>query len=253
MRPGKAISVWTLVLALLAWHAAPAAAEEPAGTRSADLELVLAADASGSVDPDEWRLQLVGISEAFRDPLVMSAIQSGPKQRIAVALVVWADASRSKDASDWHMIDSPASATAFSETVAQFPRRVEGGTGIGSAIAEAVRMIQYNDIESSRQVIDVSGDGTETPAREDSTILLPAARNMAAAFGITVNGLAIVNEVHNLDRYYRANVIFGPGSFVMKAKNYVDFRTALRDKLVREIAATVAWRDDGGRRQLAAK
>lgn len=252
MRPSTTIGYLMAMIGFM-MAAAPAAAEDPGGTRSADLELVLAADASGSVDPDEWRLQLVGIAEAFRDPLVITAIQSGPKQRIAVALVVWADASRSKDASDWHMIDSPDAAQAFSNTVAQFPRRVEGGTGIGSAIAEAVRMIQYNDIDSPRQVIDVSGDGTETPAREDTTILLPAARNMAAAFGITVNGLAIVNEVHNLDRYYKANVIFGPGSFVMKAKNYVDFRTALRDKLVREIAATVAWRDDGALPQLAAR
>ena len=50
----------------------PAAAQQ--GT-PVDLELVLAIDTSGSVDPWEFNLQLRGIAAAFRDPEVQAAIE----------------------------------------------------------------------------------------------------------------------------------------------------------------------------------
>ncbi len=54
--------------------------------------------------------------------------------------------------------------------------------------------------------------------------------------GITINGLAIWNEVGGLDRYYEENVIGGPGAFVMAAADFDDFAFAIRNKLIREIA-----------------
>ncbi len=60
-------------------------------------------------------------------------------------------------------------------------------------------------------------------------------RDLAVAAGITINGLAILNEVPDLDRYYRDHVIGGPGAFMMTATDYSDFGTAIRRKLVREI------------------
>ena len=64
-----------------------------------DLELVLAVDASGSVNETEYRLQTGGIAAGFRDPAVIDAIRRGSHGRIAVALVVWADATVPKDQS----------------------------------------------------------------------------------------------------------------------------------------------------------
>jgi hypothetical protein len=192
------------------------------------------------VDEHEYALQLAGLAAAFRDEAVQQAIGSGPRARIAVAMVVWADASTPKDDSRWHIISGKESAERFADMVERFPRRVEGGTGIGSAIAYAIRMMEWNEIDSPRRVVDVSGDGIETPMREDASILLPSARNMATSLGVVVNGLAISNEVHNLDDYYEANVISGTGAFVLKARSYDDFRTAIREKLLREIEARVA-------------
>jgi len=205
-----------------------------------DLELVLAVDASGSVDDTEFQLQIQGIAEAFRDEAVHSAIASGPTGRIAVAVVVWADATQRKDESNWFVIGDPLSALSFADAVSQFPRRVEGGTGIGAAVAYAVRLLADNRFTAPRRVVDVSGDGVETPAREDLTILLPQARMMANAHDVVVNGLAIINEVHDLDQYYRDNVIIGHDSFVIKSRNYEDFREAIRSKLLREISARIA-------------
>ena len=207
-----------------------------------DLELVQAVDASGSVEPEEWRLELDGIAAAMRAPDVLAAIKAGRTGRIAIALMVWADATRQQDISDWFVIDSPASAEAFAKTVERFPRRVHGGTGIGSAIAEAIRTMQFAPYKAGRQVVDVSGDGAETAVREQEAILLPSAIAMADAFGVTVNGLAITVQEPDLLAYYQANVATGPGHFVIVANSYAAYRQAIHQKLLRELSPDVALR-----------
>jgi hypothetical protein len=55
--------------------------------------------------------------------------------------------------------------------------------------------------------------------------------------GVTINGLAILNELPLLDQYFRERLIGGEGAFVMVAKDYTDFTQAMIVKLVREIRA----------------
>lgn len=204
-----------------------------------DLEIVLAVDASGSVDEDEWRLQMDGIAGALRDPAVQAAILGGPSGAIAAAIVVWADATVPKQESDWAVLDSPAAIEGFARTVERMPRKVVGGTGLGDGLAVALDMIRYNGIEAPRQVVDVSGDGKETPPRDEIAILIGQARGIAQQRGVTVNGLAILADEPELDRWYRNNVIAGPSSFVMTATDYRDFARAMREKLLREIEVRI--------------
>lgn len=217
---------WILLLLL----AGPAFAD---GMR-ADLELVLAVDASGSVDEGEYRLQLQGIAAGFRDSAVREAIRSGPLARIAVSLVVWAEHQVPKDSSGWFLLETDADAENFARTVESFPRGQSGATGIGEGVAAALREIEANGIKAMRQVVDVSGDGRETPAR-DYVVLMPQARSMAISRGVTINGLAILNEDPGLGLWYRQFVMTGPDSFVMAAARYEDFARAMRRKLLREI------------------
>ena len=66
----------------------------------------------------------------------------------------------------------------------------------------------------------------------------------AVAQGITINGLAIMNDrpnyvrspMPNLDLYYRNCVIGGPGTFIVVTHDFKDFAAAIRRKLVLEIA-----------------
>lgn len=209
---------------------APALAEIPV-----DLELVLAVDASGSVDDTEFALQMGGIAAAFRDPEIVAAIQALPLGRIAVDIVVWADARLAKDDMGWHLVDGAASAGAFADRAERHPRNIPaGGTGIGAAVLFAVKRLEKNDFSGARRVIDISGDGRETTFRE--WMVPPAqAREQAASKGITVNGLAILTDEPKLDDYYAAEVIGGDGAFVQVAKTYDDFAVAMRRKLLREI------------------
>ena len=63
--------------------------------------------------------------------------------------------------------------------------------------------------------------------------------------GVTINALAILNEEPNLDRYYRVEVIGGPGAFVLTATDYEDFARAMRIKLLTEIKGPPVARAEG--------
>jgi hypothetical protein len=85
----------------------------------------------------------------------------------------------------------------------------------------------------------VSGDG-----RNNSGPDMASAREAVLAKGIVINGLPVVNDRPNfgrpaekdLDIYYEQNVIGGPGSFMIVAKDFGDFTRAVRAKLIREIS-----------------
>jgi hypothetical protein len=117
----------------------------------------------------------------------------------------------------------------------RLPRIPEGGTGIGAGFAFAIRKFERNGLVAPRQVVDVSGDGRETPPREN-VVLIPMARALADAKSVTINGLAIQNEDPGLLTWYRDNVMTGRGSFVMSVLHYNDFPDAIRAKLLKEIA-----------------
>jgi len=212
----------------------------PARAEPVDLELLLAVDASGSVDDQELGLQIGGIADAFRDPEIHEAIASGPLQRIAVALMIWGEARAHKPVSRWMVVDSPATAHAFADLViAQIARRGafvgKSGTGMGAAIGKGLKELRSNDFTGARRAIDVSGDGHETPLMFGEAMALPEARRRAARAEVVINGLAILSDDPHLDIYYRARVAMGPGSFVLSATDFKDFGRAIKLKLLREI------------------
>lgn len=224
-----------LPLLLAGLGSAPAKADKPV-----DLELVLAVDVSGSVDPEEAALQRSGYVAALRDPKIRKAIRSGPMGRIAVVYVEWAGDFFQRTAVDWTVLDSEASIDGFAKAVDAVPTMTAQWTSISGAIDYAVRLFDGNGLEGTRQVIDVSGDGVNNRGRP-----VTAARDEAVARGITINGLPILNDrpnpwggepVRNLDTYYRDNVIGGPGAFLVPALGFDAFAEAILSKLLLEIA-----------------
>ncbi|MXN66938.1 DUF1194 domain-containing protein [Stappia sp. GBMRC 2046] len=222
----------SLLFSLATFVFPPAASAQQA--REVDLQLVLAIDASASVDPQEYQLQLDGIAAAFRDDRVHDAISAGKNGSIAVAIIVWAESGTPGDESAWYLVDGVVSANAFAKRISTWPRQVNGGTGIGAGLVQAMRMFDRNGYSSVRRTVDVSGDGRETPPR-DYVVLVENARGMALSRGITINGLAIENEDEDLSAYYLEKVATGPKSFVVRAGRYEDFAQAMLRKLLREI------------------
>lgn len=207
-----------------------------------DVQLVFAVDASDSMEDWEWRLEMSGIAAAFRSKAVQQTIAGLPHKRVGVALLVWADATAATDASPWRLIDGQASAEAFAAEMESWPRRVGGGTGMGAGIAASVRLIQAAPFAAgARRVIDVSGDGPEPlPLLTEAIIMMPEARKLVEKAGVTVNGLAILKDMSQLEEWYADNVPMGPGAFVMTVKDVKDFAPAFQLKLLRELQTDVA-------------
>ncbi|PWR19905.1 DUF1194 domain-containing protein [Zavarzinia compransoris] len=216
-----------IVAALLAAVAATATA---ARAETVDVALVLALDSSSSVNRDEFFLQSQGIAAAFADPAVQAAIAGGPNRRIAVAVLEWSSPGRQHLDIGWQVVTAETAA-AFGETLGNSPRYIEGGgTAIGAALGRAGLVMDNLPFQALRRVIDLSGDGKTSagpPAR--------LARDALVARGITVNGLAVVNEEADVDSFYAAEVIGGPGAFVEVATDYEDFTRAIKRKLLREL------------------
>ncbi len=200
--------------------------------QAVDIELVLAVDVSGSVDAVEQELARTGLVRAFHDPAVLAAIRALPVG-LAVAVVAFAGEGQVRTVVDWRRVTDGGSCADLARDIgAAFPVVFsEGGkTAIGDALAWSRKELATNGYRG-RAKIDVSGDGRSTQGAYPGP-----ERDLAVAAGITINGLAILNEEPYLDEYFRRTVIGGSGAFVMTAVDYATFAAALRRKLLQELA-----------------
>jgi hypothetical protein len=208
-----------------------------------DLLLVLAADVSRSIDAGKFQLQRGGYAAAIADPRVLSAIKSGANGRIGLCFVEWSGASSQRVLIDWTIINGADSARLFGDRLLEAPRSFADRTSISGGISLAMAQLARAPYEAPRRTIDVSGDGTNNAGEA-----VRAARDRALAQGVTINGLVILSETPlawnpdhtnppgGLEKYYRDNVIGGPGAFVLAAQNFNSFGQAIAQKLIAEVA-----------------
>lgn len=215
-----------------------------------DIELVLAADVSVSMDANELRIQQRGFAQAFRDDAVVGGIISGARGCIAVTYFNWSGPNSQTVVVPWRLIDSPEAAARFADDLDAAPVRATfGSTALGSALAVGALLMQQNTFEGQRRIIDIAGDGESNRGPDPRLV-----RDLLVAEGITINGLALTfadevlprteegrgrvarrNQRH-LGDYFRDHVIGGSGAFVEVVSRLEDLETTLERKLVREIA-----------------
>jgi len=219
-----------LIILVPAWRRVPI---------EVDLALVLAVDVSTSMDPDEQNLQRQGYVEAFHSPAVQEAIRAGALGRIAVTYVEWAGAHPRFQSVvvPWTVLERPADGIAFADRLARAPVNRAAGTSISEAIGLGMALLSSDRVVAVRQVIDISGDGSNNQGR-----LVTEVRDEAIARGITINGLPITlkepdrRENATLEAYYRDCVIGGPGAFMISVRERKQLLTETKSKIVREIA-----------------
>lgn len=233
MRPSLAIAAAAAVCLL-------SGAVRAAG--GVDLAVVLAADVSRSVDDGEFELQRKGYAAALTDPRVLKAIQRTKSAAITVCFIEWSGEGDQAIVLPWSQIHDEEDGGAAAATILKAPRSFTGRTSISAAIDYAMAYFPKSKWPAARRVIDVSGDGTSNAGRP-----LAEARDQAIAGGVTINGLAIINDKPNLGysahthppgglpNYYRQNVIGGPNSFLIVVKNFDSFADAMANKLAKEI------------------
>ena len=227
-----------LAIAAMAGIAAPVTAQQ-GGKIRVDLELLLAVDISQSMDFDEHTIQRNGYVEAFRHKDVVDALMSGPEGKIAVMYMEWAGDFEPIPTIPWTIIDSPKAAHDFAERLANEPIFGEQRTSISTALLAAQDYILNNNITSTRQVIDVSGDGANNAGR-----LVEPVRDAVVKSGIVINGLPIMlnkpkefYDIDHLDRYYKHCVIGGAAAFIAPVFDLRHLSSTIRKKLVMEIAS----------------
>lgn len=220
-------------------ESAPAPRAE--GPVPVDLELLLLVDVSRSMSAQEHEVQRRGYAAALSSDAVAGAIGRGLIGQVAIAYVEWAGEGAERIIVDWTLVASPSDAEALAATLLAQPAYSYRFTSISSALRFGVGMFDNNGFDGIRRVIDISGDG---PNNRGGVVTV--ARDEALARGVTINGLPIMAfsdafdrwGIPDLDAYYEACVIGGPGAFVIAVESWQDLADAIERKLVLEIAGS---------------
>ncbi len=203
-----------------------------------DVALVLAIDASSSVDATEFDLQIAGYRDALSSPEVGASFREAGS--VQIAAVFWADSAYAPQVVPWQKISNAHDLSAFATTLASTERRVTGNTDMGTGLKVALDLFDDDAVCAERLVVDISGDGRSTiTARRSGVPSLGAERKRARDLGVTVNGLVITGDDSGLASYYRSEVALGLMSFVMELQGFATFHEAIAQKLMREVLANV--------------
>ncbi|MGB7241358.1 MAG: DUF1194 domain-containing protein [Sulfitobacter sp.] len=194
--------------------------------RACDLALVLAVDVSGSVDAEEYAVQMQGLAAALRDGIVTDALI---EQNAQVTLIQWTGASRQKQTIPWTAINTDVDVARLADQIAGNPREWRNySTAIGEALM--VSQAAFSDVpQCRRKVVDVSGDGVSNEGVEPHKRHADLRRD-----GIIVNALAIETDDEDLTAWFFENLITGEGAFVVTANGFQDYPAQIRRKLQRE-------------------
>jgi hypothetical protein len=215
--------------------------------QTVDAAIALAADVSRSIDDEEFELQRKGYAAAVTNRQFLNAVHAGARGAIALSFIEWAGTGQQAVVAKWAVIRNRQDAAQFAKTLLSSPRSFAGRTAIGDGIDFAVAQLASSGVTAARRIIDVSGDGAN-----NSGTPVTQARDGAVSKGITINGLAIINEktggepgtflyLHThppggLPNYYLQNVIGGPNAFMLQIVNFGTFADAMTKKLINEIA-----------------
>ena len=218
----------------LAPFAANAAEQEKVG-----MQLILAADVSGSVNATRYRTQQDGYLEALGDVRVLKVIGDLDPPVLAVTFIAWA---REQEVMvPWTRVHDARSMDLFRDRLKNTQRsRVGINTLISRALVFCGGQLD-REFTGGRKVIDVSGDGDDNQGING----LRAVRDALVAKGVVINGLPIIvkppeyifppQPPEGLDVYYRNHVVGGEGHVTIESIGFDNFKQAILQKLLLEI------------------
>ncbi|TDL81994.1 DUF1194 domain-containing protein [Palleronia sediminis] len=216
-----------------------------AGPAAADcrLALVLAVDISSSVDAEEDRLQRQGLARALTSERVRRAALALPGQHVALAVFEWSGRWQQETLLEWTPLRSAADIDAAAAAIAGSTRSyADFPTAAGYALGYASEMLGRAP-DCLFRTIDISGDGVSNEGFPPSF----AYSNFPLG-DVTVNGLAITGHDETVVRFYRTQIVRGPGAFLEIADDFPDFERAMTRKLEREMGARVVGSSGDGPR-----
>ena len=194
------------------------------------LALVLAMDASKSMSSADFKLAFHGTAAALRSEEVKKAIlaQSSPVTLIAFE---WSGKNHQQIVHEWSLLQSREDIDEFASSLENHERGGVGQkTGLGSALAFSYDVLEKGP-GCNRQVVDVSSDGYNSDGMTPAEFY---ARNPPG--DVTVNALVIGGDTNSyIWRYFRDEVLHGPGAFGLAVNDFEDYPRAIKEKLLREL------------------
>lgn len=203
------------------------------------MQLILAADVSGSVNSTRYKTQQDGYLEALGDPRVLDVIRELEPPVLAVTFIAWA---RDQEVMvPWTRVQDAKSMDVFRDRLKQAQRpRIGVNTLISRALSFCDRQFD-REFAGGRKVIDVSGDGDDN----QGIFGLREVRDALVAKGVVINGLPIIvkppeyifppQPPEGLEVYYRNYVVGGEGHITIESIGFDNFKQAIMQKLLLEI------------------
>jgi len=203
------------------------------------MQLILAADVSGSVNATRYRTQQDGYLEALGDQRVLNVIRELDPPVLAITFIAWA---RDQEVVvPWMRVQDAESMDLFRNRLREAQR---ARVGINTLISRALLFCDQQfdrEFSGGRKVVDVSGDGDDN----QGAVGLRTVRDALVAKGIVINGLPIIvkppeyifppQPPEGLDVYYRNNVVGGAGHVTIESIGFDNFKQAILQKLLLEI------------------
>jgi hypothetical protein len=203
------------------------------------MQLILAADVSGSVNASRYKTQQEGYLEALGDARVLDVIRELEPPVLAVTFIAWA---RDQEVMvPWMRVQDAKSMELFRDRLRNTRRPQIGvNTLISRALSFCDRQFDQG-FTGGRKVIDVSGDGDDNQGIRG----LRDVRDTLIAKGVVINGLPIIvkppeyifppQPPEGLDVYYRNHVVGGEGHVTIESIGFDNFKQAILQKLLLEI------------------
>jgi len=203
------------------------------------MQLILAADVSGSVNSARYKTQQDGYLEALGDSRVLNVIRELDPPVLAITFMAWA---REQEVMvPWMRVQDAKSMDLFRNRLKDARRPQIGiNTLISRALLFCNRLFDQ-EFTGGRKVIDVSGDGDDN----QGTVGLREVRDAVVARGVVINGLPIIvkppeyifppQPPEGLDVYYRNHVVGGEGHVTIESVGFDNFKQAILQKLLLEI------------------
>jgi len=205
--------------------------------------LAMGLDVSGSVDADEYRLQLDGLVAALTSPEVSETLLSMPQAPVRLAVYEWSAPDFQRMLLPWTDITNGSVLNAIVSQLSAVERIPAGpSTALGLGMTYGVALLSEHE-KCWKRTLDISGDGRANTGPRPQDV-----SDQPAFDGITINALVIGNggEANgDLDTYFRTLVISGPDAFTEQAHDFASYEQAMIRKLLRELQglAVSEWLD----------
>ncbi len=223
---------------------------------SVDTLMVIAVDVSGSINDREYQIQKSGIVDALKSKEMSDLLVNCNGIGLGLTVVEWSGTVKSSQVLQivpWTLLQTENDLIQFSDQIANSPRSFAGDTDIAAALNYSLQVMQSAPFESTRRIIAISGDGSQSVSSLSRSYDLETMRRIIVLENeIIINAIAISEnsgeliqqtrgvQTPSIKDYFEENVKGGPGSFVLPADSFESYSDVIKRQLLQIMNTCIA-------------